>query len=63
MFFFCSLDKPHVLLTIGNSNQSNVVEEGSKVLIECQVSANPPLVDLQILHDSKPIHRLDHLGK
>lgn len=39
------------------------MEEGSKVLIECQVSANPPLVDLQILHDSKPIHRLEHLGK
>ncbi|KAH9387679.1 hypothetical protein TYRP_008872 [Tyrophagus putrescentiae] len=55
------LYKPYVQLTVGDSNQSNVVEEGSKVLIECQVSANPPLVDLQILHDSKPIHRLEHL--
>ena len=56
-------DKPQVSLTIANNEKTSIVSEGSQILIECKVLANPTLVDVQIVHDSKPIYRHEHLGK
>ncbi|KAJ6224210.1 hypothetical protein RDWZM_002755 [Blomia tropicalis] len=53
--------KPQVSLTIANNEKTSIVSEGSQILIECKVLANPTLVDVQIVHDSKPIYRHEHL--